>query len=221
MYNFAVNNIAQAHQKAVRVILEYGETVITENNKSTLELDEPLCVTIEKPYQQPYRHPAYQFSQQMLDEYVPCITESDIKGFVYTYGNRLHKFPAYHEKFGYIGDWNQIEHIAYQLKEKDTTRRAIAHTWIIGKDDMSDEPPCLQSVQFTIRNNKLNCVAYFRSNDICQAYGANAYGLYNLMEKVLYKIDKCELCIGSLMTISNCAHVYDSDLQAARRIAYS
>lgn len=221
MYCVTAEKIGTAHQKAVRQVIEYGETVVTEDAKSTLELDAPLCITVTRPYDQPYRHPAYQFSQQMLDEYVPQITESDTKGFVYTYGNRLHVYPGLIDPIGYCCAFNQINFISEQLKQQSTTRRAIAHTWIVLKDNVSDEPPCLQSVQFTIRNNKLNCVAYFRSNDIAIAYGANAYGLYKLMEKIQSKINDENLYIGTLTTISNCAHIYDSDLQAARKIAYT
>ncbi len=220
MYCITKNTIGDAHREAVKTVLEWGETVITEEYKSTLELDEPLCITVTEPYKKPYRHPAYQYSQKMLDEYISLIIESDPHGFVYTYGNRLLCYP-YKNWYGHNEEFNQIEHIANSLKQNSTTRRAIAHTWVVETDDTSNDPPCLQSVQFTIRNNKLNCVAYFRSNDICQAWGANAYGLWTLMTKVQDIIDNEKLYIGTLTTISNCAHIYDSDLQIARKIAYT
>lgn len=218
MYYVTAKNIGIAHQKAVQQVIEYGETVITEDGKSTLELDSPLCITVTEPHRYPYRHPAYQFSQKMLDEYISQITESDTKGFVYTYGNRLHKYSVNETSRCFI---NQIDWIAERLHNNNNSRRAIAITWIPEKDIMSDEPPCLQSVQFIIRNNKLNCVAYFRSNDIAIAWGANAYGLYALTEQVQTKLDIENLYIGTLTTISNCAHIYDSDIQIARKIAYT
>jgi thymidylate synthase len=62
-------------------------------------------------------------------------------------------------------------------------------------------------------------VCYFRSHDICLGYGANAYALTAIMFKVLNAVDK-KIEIGTLTTISNNAHIYDTDIQVARRIAY-
>jgi thymidylate synthase len=63
----------------------------------------------------------------------------------------------------------------------------------------------MQTVQFLIRNNRLNCVATFRSNDMLMAWGANAYGLSELMQVVA---DGTYVDVGFLETYSISAHIY-------------
>jgi len=208
MYEVYADSIARAHSEAVARVIEFGEKVITENGKETLELQSPLAITVTHPNIAPFRHNEYKYSQRMLDEYVPEITTEFNKGFSYTYGERLHK---------YNGSLDQIAIIIDKLQRAPNSRRAIAITWTPFVDAFSDEPPCLQNVQFINRFGELNMIAMFRSNDICQAWGANAYGLMRLQEHVAELI---KVKIGTLTTISNCAHVYESDLQDAKRIAY-
>lgn len=218
MYSIEASHIAHAHMLAVKVVLEQGETVVTEDGKSTFELDEPLCITVLHPFQRPMVHPANPFTERMMADYVTEMITPENKGFEYTYGSRIFEYPVTD-----IVVLDQIEWLISRLQDNPTSRRAIAITWVPRKDAMSEEPPCLQSVQFIIRNNKLNCVCYFRSNDVALAWGANAYAITALMFKVMNELNDTtfiNLGIGTLTTISNCAHVYDSDIQVAKRLAY-
>jgi len=213
MFSVEASHIAHAHMQAVRTVLEHGEVVITEDEKSTMELSEPLCITVAHPFQRPMIHPANPFTERMMNDYITEMITPENNGFEYTYGERLHQYKLCEGE-----EINQIKKLITRLKNNKTTRRALAITWRPLIDSKSNDPPCLQSVQFIIRNNKLNLVCYFRSNDIALAWGANAYALTALMLKVLSNLDDVEM--GTLTTISNCAHVYDTDIQVARRIAY-
>lgn len=218
MYSIQAENIAEAHQKAVKTVLECGETVFTEDGKATLELYEPLCITINHPTQNPMIHHNNPFTKQMMDIYALELLDPDKRGFVYTYGNRLHEYP--HQEDEFDAPINQIDAAIARLNKDKTTRRAISITWVPAEDIESATPPCLQFVQYMIRGELLNCTAYFRSNDICNAYGANAYGLTVLMMKIIANLEHENINMGILNTVSNCAHVYDTDFQIARKIAY-
>ena len=212
MYNYTVKNIAEAHRKACGAVIQFGETVVTEDGATTLELDEPLAILIDNPFSGNMVHPNNKLSERALQEYLPEILTAKNTGHVYTYGQRLHEYEM--NKTDIV---DQMEIIVNALRENHSTRRAIAHTWYVGDDNVSKTPPCLQSLQFVWRADVLNMVAYFRSNDMCNAYGANMYGLAHLQQRTAREL---ETGMGYLQSISMCAHIYEGDLQTARAIAH-
>ena len=90
---------------------------------------------------------------------------------------------------GYI---NQIDYIVNKLKNEMNSRRALAITWNpyidIDENDNYKSVPCLQYIQFLIRDNKLEMSVMFRSNDILLAYHSNIIGLIVLGEMVAEKL---------------------------------
>lgn len=217
MYTLNPDNISSGHANVCRLIIEQGEYLLTEDHAPTFELSEPVSIHLEHPLNNPIRNPNYPLSEQALKSYIPMMCEpGNINGHAYTYGDRMRNYMIVDE------DWleypvDQIQFIIDQLKKNPTSRRSMAHTWIVGEDNNSKTPPCMQTVQFVVRNNCVNLIAYFRSNDMCMAWGANAYGLAHLQSKVASEISSNT---GYLETISTCAHIYESDLQVAKRIAY-
>jgi len=213
MYTLNPDNISYGHANVCRLIIEHGEYVLTEDHAPTFELPEPVSIHIEHPLNSPIRNPNYPLSEQALKSYIPMMCEpGNINGHAYTYGDRMRNYLTYDE---YTMD--QIQFIVEQLKKNPTSRRSIAHTWIVGEDNNSNTPPCMQTVQFVMRDNYVNVIAYFRSNDMCMAWGANAYGLAHLQSNVASEISAN---LGYLETISMCAHIYETDIQFAKRIAY-
>lgn len=219
MYTIERNTVSDAHKYAVKCILEEGELIITEDEKATIELDEPLSVLVAHPFREPMIHSQNPLRKRTLDEYISQIISTRNTGFAYTYGQRLRDYTqfGYNEKSGGI---DQLTAIGDKLKENPTTRRAIAQIWNCYLDLDSPTPPCFQTFQFTIRNGLLNLVATCRSNDICMAWGANAYGFAHLMQWMVDYVDNPDVEVGYLQTVSNCAHIYESDLDVAKRIAY-
>lgn len=218
MYNIEAEHIAQAHQKACKIVIEEGEVVVTEDGQETLELSEPLAILVKHPLEEPMRHPANALSLTAMNIYLDeILTPENPKGFTYTYGERLNAF-----KFrNWSGDeetFNQIESMKYRLINEPTSRRAIAHTWIVEHDVESRAPPCLQTVQVVQRSGKFNMVCTFRSNDMSGAWGNNAYGLAFLLNKFVVDYGKGD--VGYLQTVSTCAHIYLNDIVNAKRIAY-
>jgi len=117
---------------------------------------------------------------------------------------------------GRYGGIDQIqESIINRLASNPESRRAIAITWFPIQDIHADEPPCLQIIQCLIdKNNHLNTVCVFRSNDMLSAWGQNAYGLAHLQKYVCEQINQKKtninekIAVGWLETISISAHMY-------------
>lgn len=218
MYNIEAEHIAQAHQKACKIVIEEGEVVLTEDGQETLELSEPLAILVKHPLVEPMRHPANALSPAAMNLYLDeILTSENPKGFTYTYGERLGAFKV-RNWYGREEPFNQIESMKDRLLKDPTSRRAIAHTWAIEYDVESPAPPCLQTVQVVRRSGKFNMVCAFRSNDMSGAWGNNAYGLAFLLDKFVEDCGTGE--VGYLQTVSTCAHIYLNDIDNAKRIAY-
>ena len=121
-------------------------------------------------------------------------------GFRYTYGERLFEYD------NQIVCVNQIEFIIISLNGDPTTRRAIAITYNPMVDLYEDSIPCLQLVDFLIRDGKLHLTAVFRSWDVKRAAPENLYGLSKLME---YVAEKVGVPTGELTVFAFSAHIYE------------
>jgi thymidylate synthase (methanogen type) len=223
------NNTGEAHEKAVWQVLKYGQTIVTQDGQKTLELDDTLVMKIRNPLTEPRISPLYEFTPAMMEAYVPQILQiiPGNMGFDYLYSNRLKDFykPSHARKdfdssiCGCVwrgnggGDGiNQIDHIVKALKEP-TSRRAVAVLWSPNHDPTTKNPPCLNHVQFLLRENPgypnlppfLKMRVLFRSHDIRGAYGANLYGLSELQKEVARAV---KAPVGHMTIMSNSAHVY-------------
>ncbi len=72
--------------------------------------------------------------------------------------------------------------------------------------------PCLNHIWVRVVDNELSLTATFRSNDMFSAWPANAMGLRALQRHIRDKIasqSDYDLAMGSLITISQSAHIYD------------
>jgi thymidylate synthase len=162
----------------------------------------------------------------MMEAYVPQILKviPGNMGFDYLYSNRLKDFYRPHcpdsqsdDAMYWDGNGNgdgidQIALIAKALKEP-TSRRAVAVLWSPNHDPTTKNPPCLNHIQFLLRENPgypnlppfLKMRVLFRSHDIRGAYGANLYGLSELQKEVAYAV---KAPVGHMTVMSNSAHVY-------------
>lgn len=113
-----------------------------------------------------------------------------VPGFDYTYGQRLGR---------------QVDKMINRLQQDPTSRRAVATTWRPCDDFGGKSVPCLVMLNALVRCEHIHVTAYFRSHDIRQAWPANAYGLYKIMQKMA---DELGVQVGGLTTISGSAHIY-------------
>ncbi|MEN7981839.1 MAG: thymidylate synthase [Nanoarchaeota archaeon] len=147
----------------------------------------------------------FQFSKEHFQEYLPQLMTSDLIGDVeYTYGSRLRNFKGI----------NQIESIIEELKKAIYSRRAVGVTWDIEKDHNNSHCPCLDLIQPLVQD-KLHMTVYLRSNDMFKAYPENALALRMIQNEIAQKVG---VALGSLIIISNSAHIYSSDWEKVKNI---
>jgi thymidylate synthase len=122
---------------------------------------------------------------------------------------------------------NQIEEVYLKLKSYKYDRGAVVSIWNpwvdnISKGWQSDENvksagnvPCMTQLQFAYRDHKLHLTAYFRSNDMFDAWPRNAFALRKLQFDLAKKLD---LKPGLLTTISSLGQIYEPNFDEAKKI---
>lgn len=124
----------------------------------------------------------------------------------YTYNLRITKFASH--LLGNLDEaFNQLVLVKKELRRNPASTRAVI-TIRDPEDFNLDDPPCLQSIQFMIRNGRLDMYVMFRSNDAWNAFYMNAWGLMALQREMARK-----LCVkpGKYVHTANSFHVYARD----------
>ncbi len=127
------------------------------------------------------------------------------------------KFTRYHEDRGLvISLWNPwLDNIKRGWMDYDI--KSLKHNKASSKDanKIAGNVPCMILIQFTYRSKKLHLTAYFRSNDMFNAWPLNVFALRKLQFDFALRIGKKP---GYLTTISNCAQVYESNYKDVQDI---
>jgi len=135
-----------------------------------------------------------QYRQEMLDGILDF--EIERGNWTYTYHNRM------------VSPLDQVNFIVEELKRNPSSRRAVILVRDNSSDMGSDDPACLQHLQFFIRNDKLDCVVMFRSNDACKATFMNAFALIMLQKRIA---DRLGVEMGTYSHRANSFHCYEKD----------
>ena len=150
-----------------------------------------------------------QYRQEMLDGILDFEIEKG--NWVYTYHDRMVNYPVYFDMDNYqpsAGSLNQIDFVIKELKRNPSSRRAVILVRDPSVDACSDDPACLQHIQYFIRNNKLDCKVLFRSNDACKASFMNMFALILLQKKIA---DELGIEVGTYTHRANSYHCYEKD----------
>lgn len=115
---------------------------------------------------------------------------------------------TYHSRMRFWGGYDQIGFAVQELKRDPYSRRAVVDIRDFWEDANSDDPACLQHLQYFIRNGKLDCSVLFRSNDLLEATFMNAYALICLQERIAGELG---VEVGTYTHRANSAHVYEKD----------
>ena len=201
-------NISEVWERAVRWCLEKGEQVKTEDGANTLETQN-MIMEISDPLSEPTIHPKYPLGKQAIQVYVDEVLKGTDADFVYDYHSRIRKHK--------VGDKNvdQIAQVVDKLGQNLRSRRVAIHTWYVGRDLTEDSPPCLQYIQYLVRNDRLHCTVLFRSNDLFSAALGNAIALSTLQKQVA---DKLNVKMGTYAHHSVSMHIYENDWEMAKNI---
>lgn len=189
-------SVGRAQELVVDLIKKWGHPTTTEDGEKTLQI-EPLCIQIDTPMSEPRIACCSSYGEAFLKSYTDKVLNGYMESeFDYDYHSRL---------CNYDGKVNQIDYIVSKLREEPTSRRAMAITWSPVIDTHEKNCPCLQYIQATVNNGKLDMLVLFRSNDMLSAFGCNAYAMTMLQKTIA---DKLGITVGTYTHISVVPHIY-------------
>ena len=200
MVEFFVNRdtLPEAYHEALLLLEENGApTPCPDYNTNQKEITMTICV--EKPLAEPMISRLFiggfyeleQYRQEMLDGILDF--EIERGNWAYTYHSRMEK---------------QIPFIVEELTRNPFSRRAVIDIRDWEKDSNSEDPACLNHIQYFVRDNKLHCKVLFRSNDACKATFMNAFALIMLQQKIA---DELGIEVGTYSHRANSFHCYEKD----------
>lgn len=205
-------HIKDAYLKLVEHVLINGDIINDERGSTTIE-----CTNLQMHIKNPNGGILYNplakenipkgcvWNEERIRKYSEQLMNPKNKGFIYTYGERLRNNQGI----------DQITKLISRLNNCKNTRRATAVTWKPEIDFEEEDVPCLILLDFKIRGGKLHVTGVWRSHDIFGAYFANVHGIWNLMR---YVAMETQTKVGSLTTHSISAHIYEHDLEAAKKL---
>lgn len=111
---------------------------------------------------------------------------------------------AYGYRIGNQFGFNQWEYVKGLLKKDPNTRQAVIHI-----KDASNKPtkdtPCTVSLQFLLRDGKLNLTIYMRSNDIWLGF---PYDVFSFTCLQILMANELDVEIGEYTHIAGSLHLY-------------
>lgn len=196
--------IGRAHELVVKMILEKGWVLQTEDDEATIEFEE-IAMQVDTPLAGPLVSPSSRFQQKFVEQYAKDLLHGSKASFEYDYHGRLYDWGERLVSGGKDVHVDQIEYIVEKLRSSANSRRAIAITWNPVIDENLNDCPCLQLVQCVLRDKKLQMRVIFRSNDMLTAAGANMYALVMLQKSIAGQLG---VPCGTYTHISLVPHVY-------------
>jgi len=191
------NTLPEAYHEALKVLWEHGE-VTDCGDWNTTQKEVSMTMVVTEPLAEPMISRLFiggpteleQYRQEMLDG----ILDFEVEKGNWTY--------TYHQRMG-----NQVDFVISELRRNPSSRRAVI--CIRTPEDMgSDDPACLQHLQYFVRDGKLDCKLLFRSNDACKATFMNAFALILLQKKIA---DALGIPVGTYVHRANSFHCYEKD----------
>lgn len=195
--------IGHAHELIVKEIYNKGYERITTKGEKTLEID-GSCIVIDNPFTEPMVSERAPFGKLFAEQYADQILNGTKADFDYTYHNLLFRYE-YDLNGPACNIFNQVAYVINELKDHPTSRQAVMSLWNPPLHFDMENCPCLNHVQCVIIDGKLCMNVTFRSNDMCAAFGQNAFGLVHLQK---YIADSLGLPVGRYQHVSLIPHIY-------------
>ena len=189
--------LPMAYHKALNALRKFGEvTDCADWGCQQRELS--ITMRVSHPLEEPMISRCFiggaKELQQYMMEMLDGILDFEVEQGKWTY--------TYHQRMG-----EQVQFVIDELRRNPSSRRAVIS--IRTPDDIgSDDPACLQHIQYFVRHEKLDCVVLFRSNDACKATFMNAFALIMLQKRIA---DALGVEIGQYVHRANSFHCYEKD----------
>lgn len=202
--------LPEAYHNALKALYTYGDiTPCPDYNTEQRECS--MTMVVQNPVKEPMISKlfigGYKELEQYLLEMIDGILDFEIArgNWAYTYHDRMAHYQVGNSRMHI----DQIEFVIDELMRNPYSRRAVImvrHTDDIGSED----PACLQHIQYFIRNGKLDCEVLFRSNDAAKATFMNAFALIFLQKKIA---DVLGVEVGIYTHRANSFHCYARDYE--------
>lgn len=191
--------LPEAYHLALKELWENGEvTDCADWNTTQKELSMTMVVT--GPLAEPMISKLFIGGSTELEQY----RQEMLYGILDFEVERGNWDYTYHQRMG-----NQIDFVINELRRNPSSRRAVI--CIRTQQDMgSDDPACMQHLQFFVREGKLECKILFRSNDACKAAYMNAFALIQLQKMIA---DELGVGMGTYVHRANSFHCYERDFE--------
>lgn len=122
--------------------------------------------------------------------------------------------PTYGEQYRDSNGVDQIEKLLSSIKSNPNSRRHILNLWNVGEIDNMALPPCLFMAQFHVRNEKLSCHTFARSQDLFLGTPFNL-AQYALLTHIIAR--ECGLGVGELIHTLGDAHIYLNHIEQVKK----
>ena len=209
-------NLAETYHCSLVGLQQEGEIVPCPDYNTT-QKEISMTIVTERPLLEPRISALFAGGPDDLEQYVQEMVdgildfEVDRGNWKYTYHQRMTQFPVNPNVFKLeTPTADQIQFVIEDLKRNPDSRRAVINIRDNASDMYSDDPACLQHMQFFIRNGSLHLKALFRSNDACKAAFMNMYALVAIQQKVAEALN---IPVGSYTHRANSYHCYERDFE--------
>lgn len=196
------DTLPDAYHEALCWLKTYGLNVpCPDYNTEQKELS--MTIVVNHPTKEPRISRCFIGGPADLQQYVREMLDG-ILDFEVEKGNWKY---TYHKRMVSFEGLDQIQYVITELKRNPDSRRACI-TLRTPEDLYSDDPACLQHIQYFIREGELHCKVLFRSNDACKATFMNAFALVCLQERIAQALG---VKVGSYTHRANSFHCYKAD----------
>jgi len=192
--------LPEAYHKALIALNTQGE-IADCPDYGQLQKECTMTVRVEAPAAEPRISKLLICGPKELRQYELEMLDG-ILDFIIGKADNLWEY-TYHQRYA-----SQLDFIIEELKREPFSRRAVMSIRDFAVDSSNAHPACLQSIQYFIRDGKLDCCVLFRSNDLPEAFFMNAFALIRLQEKVAVALG---VPIGSYSHRSNSMHAYEKN----------
>ena len=191
-------SLPESYHKALQALHEEGQLCdCADWNTTQKELS--MTMFVEEPLSEPRISKLFIGGPEELEQYRQEMLYG-ILDFEVARGNWAY---TYHQRYE-----DQIPFVIEDLKRNPSSRRAVMLVRDKSVDMGSEDPACLQHIQYFVRNGKLDCEILFRSNDACKATFMNAFALICLQEMIAKELG---LEVGTYTHRANSFHCYEKD----------
>lgn len=159
-------------------------------------------------------------NQIYLDQETREYMGLDSNAFVYTYPERVLRYLTVSNETPIDGNYyiDQFNVMWNRLNNNSGSNRAVSVLYNPGLDKERVDIPCLNWLQATIRNCKLELHCMFRSNDLYGAWPSNMYFLTFLGLWLSEQFLKEEISFNGIHYHSSSLHIYKTDIPAVEKI---